>query len=109
PPTPRFASEDEDDAQFVIPAPRHAEPEVPVLVPVSSRDLVSAFREPEPEPAMAIEEVPEEDEPVTVAVADNGAQYNGAQEEIPVMAHAAFEDEPGENLDIPAFMRKGTL
>ncbi|MGA8162101.1 MAG: cell division protein FtsZ [Acidobacteriaceae bacterium] len=109
PPTPRFASEDEDDAQFVIPAPRHAEPEVPVLVPVSSRDLVSAFREPEPEPAMAIEEVPEEDEPVTVAVADNGAQYNGAQEEIPVMARAAFEDEPGENLDIPAFMRKGTL
>ncbi|MGA8529470.1 MAG: cell division protein FtsZ [Acidobacteriaceae bacterium] len=104
PPTPRFASEEEDGDEYVASAPRVAESEPPVLVPVSNRDLMTAFREPEGEPAMAIEEVPDEDETVAVAVADTGAQ-----EEIPVMAHAAFEEEPGENLDIPAFMRKGTL
>jgi cell division protein FtsZ len=104
PPTPRFASEDEDDDGMAAASPRFSEPDPSVLVPVSNRDLVTAFREPEGEGAMAIEEVPEEDEPVAVAVADKGAQ-----EEVPVMAHAAFEEEPGENLDIPAFMRKGTL
>jgi cell division protein FtsZ len=101
PPAPRFASEDDDDFEIVAPGAQETEPQV--LVPVSSRDLVSAFREPEAEPAMAIEEVPEEDESVAVAVAEAGAQ-----EGVPVMAHAAFEEEPGENLDIPAFMRKGT-
>jgi len=102
PPAPRFASEEDED--FEIPAPRELEPEPSVLVPVSNRDLVSAFHEPEVQSAMAIEEVPEEDEPVAVAVAES--ETHG---EIPVMAHAAFVEEPGENLDIPAFMRKGTL
>ncbi|HEX3660621.1 MAG TPA: cell division protein FtsZ [Acidobacteriaceae bacterium] len=102
PPIPRFASEEDEDGE--IPAPRVHEPEPPVLVPVSNRDLVTAFHEPEAEPAMAIEELPEETETVGVAVADNAPQ-----DQIPVMAHAAFEEEPGENLDIPAFMRKGTL
>jgi cell division protein FtsZ len=104
PPTPRFASEENEDDEFVAATPRVAEAEPPVLVAVSNRDLVTAFREPEGESAMAIEEVPEEGEPVAVAVAESGAQ-----EEMPVMAHGAFEEEPGENLDIPAFMRKGTL
>ncbi|MGA7521444.1 MAG: cell division protein FtsZ [Acidobacteriaceae bacterium] len=104
PPAPRFASEEEEDGEIVAPSPRLPVSEPPVLVAVSNRELVTAFREPEAEPAMAIEEVPEEDEAVAVAVADTGAQ-----EEIPVMAHAAFEEEPGENLDIPAFMRKGSL
>jgi len=105
PPTPRFASEDEEDGEYLAPAAHVPQPEPSVLVPVSNRDLVSAFHQPEAEPSMAIEEAPEEDEePVAVAVADTCGQ-----EEIPVMAHAAFEEESGENLDIPAFMRKGTL
>jgi cell division protein FtsZ len=102
PPTPRFASEDEESDD--IPEPRRPEHEAPVLVAVSSRDLVTAFREPEPEPAMAIEEVDEEEQPMAAAVANTGVQ-----DEVAVMAHGAFEEEPGENLDIPAFMRKGAL
>ncbi|HZZ40070.1 MAG TPA: cell division protein FtsZ [Acidobacteriaceae bacterium] len=104
PPTPRFASEEEEDGE--IAAPFYNDAEKPVLVPVSNRDLKTAFSEPEQEPTMSIEEAPEEEdeEPVTVVASDNRAQ-----EEIPVMAHGAFEEEPGENLDIPAFMRKGTL
>ncbi len=71
PPTPRFASEEEEDGE--IAAPFHADTEKPVLVPVSNRDLKSAFSEPEPEPAMSIEEAPEEDEEqVAVAVSDPG-------------------------------------
>ncbi|HEY1807644.1 MAG TPA: cell division protein FtsZ [Acidobacteriaceae bacterium] len=103
PPAPRFASEEEEDVDFVTASPRQTESDS-VLVPVSNRDLVTAFREPEPAPAMAIEEVADDAQPVAVAVADNTTQ-----DEISVMAHTAFEEEPGENLDIPAFMRKGSL
>jgi cell division protein FtsZ len=103
PPAPRFASEEDEDVDFVAASPRQTEPDS-VLVPVSNRDLVTAFREPEPAPAMAIEEVADDAQPVAVAVADNTTH-----DEISVMAHTAFEEESGENLDIPAFMRKGSL
>ncbi len=62
PPTPRFASEEDEDIAMVAAPQRGSEPAAPMLVPVSNRDLVTAFREPETEPAMAIEEVPEEAE-----------------------------------------------
>jgi cell division protein FtsZ len=106
--TPRFASEEGDEEM----APVIAQPtQGPVLVPVSSREFVSAFRIHEAEPTSCEGNVPqelgyeeEEAELVGVAVAEHAAQPEGME-----MAHPAFVEEPGENLDIPAFMRKGTL
>lgn len=90
PATPRFASEEEDDE--------------PVFVPVSNRELVSAFAEPEPAAAHnPIEVQTFEPEPVMVsaAVAEQPAQ--------PQIFAETHEDENGENLDIPAFLRRGSL
>ena len=107
---PRFASEDDDDENNVTPAAQ-ARPQSPVLVPVSAREFVSAFRIHEPEPATM--EVPEqqelsgpddESELVGAAVAARSVQ---TEESTPV--HPAFVEEPAENLEIPAFMRQGTL
>ncbi|MFP5228399.1 MAG: cell division protein FtsZ [Acidobacteriota bacterium] len=109
PATARFASEDEEPEEAAIAdvQPRNA----PVLIPVSAREFVSAFRVHEAEPAAS--EVPasqhlsyaeEDSAPVGVAIAESSPEPLE-----PVAEHPAFVEEPGENLDIPAFMRKGTL
>ena len=104
PPTPRFASEETEPPQ-----PRIV-PQVPILVPVSSREFVSAFRVHDSE--AAITEVaesqdlnhPDDDaEPALVAV---GAAH---QAEDAATERPSFIEEPSENLDIPAFLRKGAI
>ena len=107
PPTPRFASEEGDDDLPLAPAAR----QTPVLVPVSSREFVSAFRIHEAEPANSEAEASqeincdeEETELVGVAVAAPAAQAEDSGQ-----PHPAFAEEAGENLDIPAFLRKGAF
>jgi cell division protein FtsZ len=104
PPTPRFASEEtEDDDAPAAMLPR----QTPTLVPITAREFVSAFRVHEAEPMNAESNVPqelacsEEADLVGVAVAEPAA----LSEE----PHPAFVEEQGEDLDVPAFMRKGTL
>jgi len=86
--TPRFMSEDEEP-------PRRPKVAIPVQ-PAASRPI------PEPvyvaEPEMAPEP---ELEPVAVAVAEPAPQA--------AIFGQTHDDEPGENLDIPAFMRRGGL
>ncbi|HVT97578.1 MAG TPA: cell division protein FtsZ [Acidobacteriaceae bacterium] len=102
PPTPRFASEEHDDES--------AARETPLLIPVTARDFVSAFRVHEAEPATDTPSAQtsagaeEETELVGVAVAASPAQSDDVE-----MPHSSFVEEPGENLDIPAFMRKGAF
>jgi cell division protein FtsZ len=106
--TPRFASEEDDEDM----APAMVQPaQGPVLVPVSSREFVSAFRIHEADPVSSEGNVPKElgyeeeaTELVGVAVAEHAPEPEGME-----MAHPAFVEEIGENLDIPAFMRKGAL
>ncbi len=105
PATPRFASEDNIEVAETAPT----RPQPPVLVPVSSREFVSAFRLHEPESTAVEAEEPqelsssdEENELVGVAVVPRSTD-----ETAPV--HPAFAEEPTENLDIPAFMRQGSL
>jgi cell division protein FtsZ len=109
PVTPRFASEEFDDME-VAPPPGRLTPPAPIFVPVTAREVISAFApesprtetsylRTEPEPAA------EHAEPVGVAVAGEPAQpeiFAGAPAVL-------FEPEPAEDLDIPAFMRKGGL
>ncbi|MGC2637757.1 MAG: cell division protein FtsZ [Acidobacteriaceae bacterium] len=114
PPTPRFASE--EDGEGMSPAAARNLPGPPVLVPVTAREVISAFttqpertREVEPmrgdpgicpaEPELAIEEA----DPVLVAVAEEPAQ----PEMFPQAA--MFDHDSGEDLEIPAFMRRGGL
>jgi cell division protein FtsZ len=109
PATPRFASEEEDMDMASLPATRMT-PATPVFIPVSARDVISAFA---PEPARTepsyLRAEPEpgagHEEQVAVAVAAEPAQA-GIFAETPAML---FEPETGEDLDIPAFMRKGGL
>ncbi|HTX42636.1 MAG TPA: cell division protein FtsZ, partial [Acidobacteriaceae bacterium] len=109
PATPRFASEDEDDFPASAPAARRTEP--PVFVPVTAREVISVFREPEEQAAMTaandlnVSEEPEmEAVPVAVHVADDANEPRTI-----VSPHTSFEEESSENLDIPAFLRKGGL
>ena len=109
PATPRFASEDEDDFPASAPAARRTEP--PVFVPVTAREVISVFREPEEQAAMTaandlnVSEEPEmEPVPVAVHVADDANEPRTI-----VSPHTSFEEESSENLDIPAFLRKGGL
>jgi cell division protein FtsZ len=86
--TPRFMSEEEESPRRSISIP---------VQPVVVQPTASA-----PEPVYAPEpDMDAEPEPVAVAVAE------------PVPPSHIFsnvhEDEPGENLDIPAFMRRGGL
>jgi cell division protein FtsZ len=112
--TPRFASEETEAFAETAAA---AQPQV--LIPVSAREFISAFRVHEPvhdqaqepglgdresAPAIVASEHCAEPALVAVAVAEAGSQ---AAECVPT--HPAFIEDPGENLDIPAFMRKGTL
>jgi cell division protein FtsZ len=103
PATPRFASEEADE-EVAVAQPRQS----PVLIPVSAREFVSAFRVHESEPAGSeanvSQELSDEDESELVGVAV--AAHTPIPEDVP---HPAFVEEPGENLDIPAFMRKGAL
>ncbi len=105
----RFASEERDDEDFAPAASPNRQ--APVLIPVSAREFVSAFRVHEAEPVSNETAAPqeltsaeEESDLVGVAVAEPSDHAENA-----VMSHPVFEEEQGENLDIPAFLRKGTL
>ncbi|MGB9028572.1 MAG: cell division protein FtsZ, partial [Acidobacteriaceae bacterium] len=100
----RFASEETE-----VPQPRLV-PQVPILVPVSSRDFVSAFRVHDSEAAITEAAEPDEftapddhAEPVLVGVAAAHQEEDAATE------RPSFIEEPSENLDIPAFLRKGAI
>jgi cell division protein FtsZ len=108
PATPRFASEEADDIELAPPPATRVVP--PVFIPVTAREVISAFApepaRPEPvsgraEPAPATAEAA----PVAVAVAEEPAQ----PQMFPEAPAELFEPEPAEDLDIPAFMRKGGL
>jgi hypothetical protein len=116
PATPRFASE-EDEEMAPAAAARTAAP-APVFVPVTAREVISAFapaqervREPEPlrgEPghfAIEMEEKPAEAPTGAIAVAEAPIQ----SEAFGTPPAVVFEPEPSEDLDVPAFMRKGGL
>jgi cell division protein FtsZ len=88
PETPRFMSEVQEDERMSIPVasvPVHISTHAPTPEPVQ----VS-----EPEPVAA-------PEPVAVAVAEPAPQTD--------IFGQIHEEEPGDNLDIPAFMRRGGL
>ena len=107
PPAPRFASEDDDEPASNVPGPA-------VFVPVTAREVISAFA-PAGEPERRTEVEPLRMEPQTMP---GGAQ---AAEEKAAVAVAATEaerqaapppaifEEQNDELDIPAFMRKGGL
>jgi cell division protein FtsZ len=109
PATPRFASEEPEDME-ISPLPGTRVAPAAVFVPVTAREVISAFA-PEPsrtEPSYARAEAEPaitEAEPVAVAVATEPAQPDMFTETPAIL----FEPEPGEDLDIPAFMRKGGL
>jgi cell division protein FtsZ len=84
--TPRFMSEEEE-------APRRPMISIPVH-PAASMPVPEPVYVPEPEMAP-------EPEPVAVAVAEPALQND--------IFGQMHEDQPGENLDIPAFMRRGGL
>src|ERR1700742_4289713 len=87
PETPRFMSEVHEDERMSIPvvsAPVHTPVHVPTPEPVQVA-----------EPVPASESAPE---PVAVAVAEPVAQTD---------IFGQIHEEPGDNLDIPAFMRRG--
>ena len=92
PVTPRFASEEEEDFPASQPS---------VLVPVSVREVATAFRGREEEPAAMAEPQPE---PVRVALAVEEAT---AEPVTVVASQPIFEEDAEENLDIPAYLRKG--
>jgi cell division protein FtsZ len=106
--TPRFASEEAADMEVAPLTATRMTP--PVFVPVTAREVISAFTpeperpdsgffRPEPEPSV------EHTESMGVAVATEPAQPEMFTENPAVL----FEPESGEDLDIPAFMRKGGL
>ncbi|HEX4006572.1 MAG TPA: cell division protein FtsZ [Acidobacteriaceae bacterium] len=110
----RFASEEADEAE-TLPAAARNGTAPSVFVPVTARDVISAFAPHEPERGRETEPLRgelsyfEEDaeplpEPVAVGVAQEPARAEGT-DSTPSM----FEQESGEDLDIPAFMRKGGL
>ena len=109
PVTPRFASEEDDLEIAPLPAARTTPP-APVFLPVTAREVISAFAsEPARTEAGCLRAEPEptadHEERVAVAVA-----IEPAQAEIFAGTPAIlFEPEPGEDLDIPAFMRKGGM
>jgi cell division protein FtsZ len=112
PVTPRFAGEEDEDD--VAPASIVSEP--PVFVPVTARELVSAFRpqedDPEPAPvhAEASLETPSGEKPeVEAAIRALAVADDPEQPPTIVVPHGGFEEAPGGNLEIPAFMRKGGL
>jgi cell division protein FtsZ len=108
PAMPRFASEDpEDDAPLAAPIPIAP----PVLVPVSAREFVTAFRaEPEPEHEITITEMDPEPQPLEVEPVFEEASVAVAVDPPTVVSnHPAFDEDSGANLDIPAFMRQAGI
>jgi len=101
PATPRFASEEEEEFPAAQPS---------VLVPVTTREVVSAFRNHEEEAAPAAAEpaavAGTQPEPVRIALA---VEEVSAEPATVVAPHASFEVDGEENLDIPAYLRKGGL
>jgi cell division protein FtsZ len=88
PETPRFMSEVQEDER--------------ISIPVVAAPLPSAVHAPAPEPVQAMEPAPvPAPEPVAVAVADAAPQTD--------IFGQIHEEESGDNLDIPAFMRRGAL
>ncbi len=116
--TPRFASEEDEELE-IAPAPAlRTAAAAPVFVPVSAREVISAFapvaeraREPEPmrgEPNIFAMEMADEDaKPEATAVAVAAAPIHS--EAFGTPAPVLFEPDAGEDLDVPAFMRKGGL
>jgi cell division protein FtsZ len=104
PATPRFASEEEDAAEFVAPTPRTVQ-HPQVLVPVSTREMVSAFRGPEEENLQEME-ASDEQEPMGVGIA---VAEESREPEMQAPAQPDYEEDTQDNLDIPAFLRKGGL
>ena len=102
PATPRFASEEQDE-EFVATA---ATPQPNTLIPISAREFVSAFR---------VDDFASQEPEISAAAEENGTLAAVAIAEVPEQpteytpTHPAFIEEPSENLDIPAFLRKGTL
>jgi len=102
PATPRFASEEQDE-EFVATA---APPQPNTLIPISAREFVSAFR---------VDDFASQEPEISTAAEENGTLAAVAIAEVPEQpteytpTHPAFIEEPSENLDIPAFLRKGTL
>jgi hypothetical protein len=98
---PRFASEEEDERGRYVPQAMAAE----VAAPVVQREPAQHFREPEPEPAYREEvyrgEAYAEPEAAGVTVAQEPVQ--------PQMFGVSFDEQPAEDLEIPAFLRKGGL
>ena len=97
PSRPRFASEEEEETEPVI--ARHADRagEEPIYVPTfeaPSEPVVST-------PAETYAQAAPAAEPAAVAVEDAVPP--------PTILSAPLEEENGENLDIPAFMRRGGL
>jgi cell division protein FtsZ len=102
PPTPRFASEEIGDPEIAMPP-------APVFVPVTAREVISAFAPelPRTEPAyLRAEPEPAAEEAESVAVA---VAMDPAQPQMFAETAVLFEPEAAEDLDIPAFMRKGGL
>ena len=123
PATPRFASED-DDADFDAPAAPAARTPVPqpVLVPVSARELVSAFRpnaDSAPSSELTITEMDADPQPESTrsepeftepAYQDDAVAVGVSSEPQTVLtSHRGFEEDHDANLDIPAFMRQGSM
>jgi cell division protein FtsZ len=86
PRTPKFASEVEDDEPVFVSVRREKPETETVHTPAPAAEAAVAVSEPEP---------------VVVAVAEAGPET--------VVLNGVHEDEHGENLDIPAFMRRGGL
>jgi cell division protein FtsZ len=108
PAMPRFASEEQDDDEAVAAAIPIAPP---VLVPVSAHEFVSAFR-PEPEPELTIAETDPEPQPESThadPILDGAAVAVAADPPTVISSHPAFDEESSANLDIPAFMRQGSV
>jgi cell division protein FtsZ len=116
PATPRFASEEPDEMEIAPAAVTRMTPPGPVFVPVTAREVISAFaptverpREVEPlrgEPLFyEMEEAEANENAVAVAVVPEAAPTGG----FAAVAPALFEPEGGEDLDVPAFLRKGGM
>jgi cell division protein FtsZ len=106
PPAPKFASEDDDEPVSNVPAPA-------VFVPVTAREVISAFAA-EPERRTEVEPLRLEpqavpggveavEEKTTVAVAADATDAERHPAPPPIF------EEANDELDIPAFMRKGSL
>jgi cell division protein FtsZ len=113
PVTPRFAGEEEDDDIATAPVPGAP----PVFVPVTARQVISAFRpreeESKTEPMRAepssMESSSGEEPEAESAMGALAVAEDPEQPPTVVTPHAGFVEEPAENLEIPAFMRKGGL